>query len=200
MQLVPSPPQPLIEWVSLIADIVVALGVLGAPFALLSFLRERRKERLDRELSTFSTLSTTYIGYLRLCLDDPDLPCADVSPGLSETERKKEILLHIVVSMLEEAYFLYHEQDSALKEAQWQGWKAYMADWAGHPEFRRRWPGIIEQYDRGFALLMAAVYDQTSEGHEAHESEVAASQTDGAVEEIRVSDPAETAVSSKEDG
>ncbi|MEZ5941979.1 MAG: hypothetical protein R3C18_11345 [Planctomycetaceae bacterium] len=102
-------------------------------------------------MSKFLTLNSLYVEYLRLCIEDADLPCVEVtSNDEGDLSRKQNLHVNTVVSMLETAYFLYADEGSAFKQAQWSGWREYIICWMKHPVFGALLPEALEQYDARF--------------------------------------------------
>lgn len=151
------PSDQLAAWMSVLAN---AAAFLGIPVGIFLFLRDRRREREDRELSAFTTLNSLYVDYLRLCLDRPHVAAVEADVG--DAARDQDLLLHIVVSILESAFLLYRDQRTAFRSAQWAGWNDYVRLWCAHPEFKKRWPDVIEQYDHAFVAHVRQIYGQVN--------------------------------------
>lgn len=156
-------PSLLSDWAQFLANVATFLGV---PIAIYAYLRDRTRERNNRELSTYCTVNSSFVEYLRLCLDNPHLSAAGyeaVAKGQPHEERDQELLIHMAVCMLESAYFLYRDHDSDFRNAQWVGWNEHMKLWCQNSEFRKRWPEVIDQYDRDFVHHITRLYDDVSE-------------------------------------
>lgn len=150
---------PVEAYLALAAHVSTALGI---PIAIVVFMVERRRERLERERETYRTLSDRYIEYLTLLLNMPDVSTtetkwiADESP---DAEVKQQLVVQIAVSLVESAYVLYADHTSRFRQAQWDGWRAYLRDWCAHPAFIEMWDaGLIDQYDTRFADCVRRVY------------------------------------------
>ena len=110
----------LLEALSYLATIV------GIPIAILAFLYEKRKDRLQREIETYTEANQRYIEYLTLCLEHPEFECAEFLPddknaaaaGLSVG---KLTMFTILISLLEGGYVLYRSHRGAIRKKQWQG-------------------------------------------------------------------------------
>ena len=84
----------LSEWTSVLANVATFLGI---PIAIALFLNERRREReegdrarKERELTKFLTLNSLYIEYLRICIEDPQLPCVEMSSDVDDEQARKQ--------------------------------------------------------------------------------------------------------------
>ncbi len=130
---------------------------LGIPFALYVFMRDKRHSREAKERETYQLLQSEYSNYLRLCLDNLDLPLHDFRPAIHgaltpEQEKRRMIAFEILVSMFESAYFLYSgDHSSAFKKRQWTGWDQYIKDWVDREDFRSAWQEQLgSQFDSQF--------------------------------------------------
>ena len=146
------------KWAAFLANVATCFGI---PIAILVFLRERKQDRAQREMDTYKALSNTYSEHLRLCLDNPGLSATECDAA-DTAERKQDLLMFSVVNMLEAAYFLYRDHNSMFRLSQWNGWNEYMKEWCRHPEFRRRWPDLVEMFDPPFVDHIKSLYAQVS--------------------------------------
>ena len=152
-------------WASLLASVATFLGI---PIALFAFHLDQRRTRQERELSAFLTLNSLYMEHLRICLEHPEVEPVETILGigsrsrLDERQRREVVVLLMVVSMMETAYFLYRDQTSSFRRRQWSGWEGYIRMWCRHPGFRAHWPGIVEQFDTEFAEHIRRIYVQVS--------------------------------------
>lgn len=143
----------LSDYIQIISGIVT---ILGLPLALFLFYNEKKKERKDREYGTYNALDDKYIHFLELCLEKPELDVIEY-PGNSDNnpkDRQEQILFLILISNLERAFLMYHDQSTKIKESQWSGWVAYMKDYARKENFRRKWPELGPQFDKRFVEFM----------------------------------------------
>lgn len=142
-----------LESVSYLATIV------GIPIAIAAFLYEKRKDRLQREVETYTEANQRYIEYLALCLQRPELECAEYLPddpdaaavGLSVD---KLTMFTILISLLEGGYVLYRNHAGEIRKKQWKGWDDYMVFWANRDDFRRAWALVGPQFDTDFVAHM----------------------------------------------
>ena len=148
------------EVASVLADVATALGI---PIAIVAFIVERRRDRRDRELDTYRTVSLKYFEYLRVVLEHPDLSTTETEwskAGDAEKSPKQDLLVQMAVNMVETAFYLYRGHRSSFRRAQWLGWEEYLQDWCTHPAFVAKWPGIVAQYDNEFGTCVRRVYEQ----------------------------------------
>jgi hypothetical protein len=118
------------EIAQLLANVATFLGI---PIAVIAYLRDRRKDKAEREVETFTTLNDVYVDYLKLCFDHPQ--GSWYSHGemderrLSPDEIRDYVLFEIMICSCESAYYLYRDQSTAFKRRQWEGWNKYIRDW-----------------------------------------------------------------------
>jgi hypothetical protein len=137
-----------------------AATAAGVPIAVIVFWRDRSRQRHDREMNAYLTLSQRYQDYLQRCLNDSDLATV-FSYDPTITDRRQEVHMNMVMTLLESAYFMYRNQSTPFREAQWAGWNDYMRTWCKHEEFRRRYPQLIEHFDGEFVQHMRRLYEET---------------------------------------
>jgi hypothetical protein len=136
---------------------VVTIG--GFPAAIALFMYEKHKERREREYGTYNALDEKYIHFLELCLDKPDLDILDLpherpKKPTPNRPKREQILYLILISILERAFLMYHDQSSEVKARQWEGWEAYMKDFCARKNFRNAWPDLGPQFDTKFVRFM----------------------------------------------
>jgi hypothetical protein len=144
-----------------IAEVLANLATfLGIPLAIYVFVRERQRDREERELATYSALKSLYLDYLKLCLDQLELPVQDDTPAITPPltaaqEQRKLLVFEILVNILEAAFFMYRRHADPFKQAQWSGWNQYMRGWCGREDFQAAWEQHLRaQLDSDFTKHM----------------------------------------------
>jgi cytochrome bd-type quinol oxidase subunit 2 len=129
--------------------------VVGLPFAIIVFLLEQRKERLNDQEEIFQRLSDEYREFLKLVLDNSDLYLLRRETARIEfTEEQKErrlAIFGILISLFERAHLLVYE-DKMDKQTRrmWQSWEDYMREWVRRADFRDALPTLLEGEDEEF--------------------------------------------------
>jgi len=59
-------------------------------------------------------MNAQFKAYLQRCLEDPELATADIA---FEDDKKQDLHMSMVISMLESAYFMYHDQNTGFRSA-----------------------------------------------------------------------------------
>ncbi len=133
----------------------------GIPLAIWIFVRDRQQVRVAREQETYRALQSEYSNFLRLCLENPDLPLHDYDPDTKKAltpdqQKRRMVAFEILVSMLESAFFLYNrDHASEFKRRQWTGWDHYLREWAGRRDFQACWQEHLGgQFDSEFVAYM----------------------------------------------
>ena len=140
-----------------------AATALGIPFALVAYLKAKRRERREQEYNAYHALDEKYVEYLQLCIQHPRLdmyyiPVESSDVILSPEEKIQQYALcDILISLLERAYLMYRDQSTPIARSQWEGsWSAYMRTWAKRETFRRLWDELGNQFDDNFVNYMNA--------------------------------------------
>ena len=131
------------------------ITILGLPFAIYSYLKEQRLQRLEREYGTFDALDNKYIEIQQLCLNHPKLDVFDTpydNPSqLTESERKQEeAILLIRMSIFERAFLMYQREGDQAKKCQWEGWDIEIKEWLTRPNFKQVWEKHAAYFDTKF--------------------------------------------------
>lgn len=131
------------EWMELGSYVVT---VIGLPFALVVFVIEQRKERLNEEEEIYQRLSDEYADFLKLVLENADLHLMRRQGPVELTEEQQErkaVIFSLLISLFERAYLLVYEQDLSPQQRRlWQSWEDYMREWCRREDFRA---ALIEQ-------------------------------------------------------
>jgi hypothetical protein len=129
--------------------------VVGLPFAIVVFLLEQRKERMNDQEEIFQRLSDEYREFLKLVLDNSDLYLLRrESARIEFTEEQKErrlAIFGILISLFERAHLLvYEERMDKQTRRMWQSWEDYMREWLRRADFRAALPTLLEGEDEEF--------------------------------------------------
>lgn len=138
--------------------------VVGLPFALIVFLLEQRKERLNDQEEIFQRLSDEYREFLKLVLDNSDLYLLRrESVRVEFTEEQKErrlAIFGILISLFERAHLLvYEEKMNKQTIRMWQSWEDYMREWLRRADFRAALPALLEGEDEEFTKYIRQLAD-----------------------------------------
>ncbi|MCW5550575.1 MAG: hypothetical protein KIS67_00275 [Verrucomicrobiae bacterium] len=140
--------------------------IIGIPVAIVVFLLEKKKDRLQHERETYIEANGRYIDYLTMCLEHPELDCSEFTkddPDLEKADMdvKKLTAFTVLISLLETGYVLYRDQHTSARSTQWRGWHDYMVTWSRRPDFRRAWPILGPQFDSDFVQHMEKILRET---------------------------------------
>lgn len=155
----------LVQATTILANLSAFVGI---PFAVWVFFHDRRRAQQERELATFQALGAEYGEFLRLCFDHPELHLYHYQDAATisltaEQRARREIAFDHLVSILESAYFHYHQgHDTAFKRRQWTGWERYLREWVSRGDFRAAWKADLgSQFDSEFVRYVNAVMRDT---------------------------------------
>lgn len=155
-------PETFLEWWELLSYVVT---VVGFPFAIVVYLMDRRKERLNDEEEVHQRLSDEYTGFLKLVLDNSDLhllrpPTKNLPLDEGQKERRLAIF-GILISIFERAYILVYEDDMNKQQRRlWMSWEDYMREWCRREDFREALPRLLDGEDEDFAAHIRKISAQ----------------------------------------
>lgn len=132
--------------------------VVGLPLAIFIFIYEQRKERENEEEEIYQLLSDSYVDFLKLALDNPDLRLQSRAATSGLTDEQSERLLAmfgILVSLFERAYVVAYEDDMPpRKMRRWRSWDDFMREWCRREDFRNALPQLLPGEDPDFAAYL----------------------------------------------
>jgi len=149
----------------MLEDLANLATLLGFPAVVVAFAIDARvrSSAIDRE--THLELTRRYIEFVRLCMESPELKLSDTIVGYNDPHEiieaggKKLSVMHILVSLFEDAFFLYHGSSRELKRLEWSGWEKYIEYWMNRSDFRGAWIDHLNtQYNIEFMEFMDRVY------------------------------------------
>jgi len=147
----------------LIANIVTAIGL---PFAIATFIYQKKKESDAEKENTFHQLDESYVSYMQLCLVNSDLDIfgnaieEDYDPT-EEQLRREHAIFGILISLFERAHVMFHDKSQELRQHQWLGWVEYMKSYCYRSNFIREWRNIGSQFDIQFYEFMEKLIEET---------------------------------------
>lgn len=142
--------------------------IAGFPLALTLYIREKRKDRWEREQRAFDELDDKYIQFMQLCLEHPEVDVSEVplegrESLTCEQLRAEHALFAILISLFERAFVMFEDQDSDYRERQWGGWEKLIRSYTVRSNFRRVWAEIGSQFDSRFQRFMADLTDRVKD-------------------------------------
>lgn len=129
--------------------------IVGLPFAIVVFIKEQRKERMNDDEERYLQLSDEYAKFLRLVLENADLRLmtrtTPETPLTAEQIERRNILFEVLVAIFERAYILVYE-DKMTRQASrlWQTWDDYMREWCAREDFCELLPELLQGEDPDF--------------------------------------------------
>lgn len=142
--------------------------VIGLPLAIIVFVLQQRKERLNEALLVYESLSDSYQMFLRVALEHADLhlfsksKTAVLSP--EQTERMM-VIFTMLVSLFERAYILiYDERASGIQRRHWNSWNDYMREWCAREDFRDVLDTLLTGEDADFCKYIRKLAKETDVG------------------------------------
>ena len=141
-----------IEWMELASYVVT---IFGFPYAIGTYIWEKRMERQGDEEELYQRLSDEYTNFLKLLLEHADLQLVGSPAPMDELTREQKervnLIFGILISLFERAYILVYE-DKMDKQTQrlWLSWEDYIREWCRRDDFRNSLPQLLVGEDDDF--------------------------------------------------
>jgi hypothetical protein len=149
-------------WVSLSSMVTV----IGLPLAIIVFILQTRRERINDEIMVYESLSDTYQQFLRVALQHSDLHLFSESrtPTLNEEQYDRMMVIFtMLVSLFERAYILiYDENASGVQRRRWNSWNDYMREWCAREDFRMELDTLLQGEDEDFCRYIRALAERAA--------------------------------------
>lgn len=129
--------------------------VVGLPVAVVIFLLQERKQRVNEEIEIQQMLADSYNDFLKLVLRHPDLellgPCQTQHLSKEQGERMRAIL-SILVSLFERVFILVWSPRMSDRDRRYfNSWEDLMREWCRRDDFRALLPELLLGEDEEFA-------------------------------------------------
>lgn len=129
--------------------------VVGLPVAIVIFLIQQRKQRVNEESEIQQTLADSYTDFLKLVLANPDLELLSSmrKPDLSQEQAERlHAICSILVSLFERAFVLTWSPRMSERDRRYFGsWEDLMREWCEREDFRALLPQLLIGEDKEFA-------------------------------------------------
>jgi len=139
--------------------------IIGLPMAILVYVLDRRKERMNDDEEVYLQLADDYDKFLKLVLEHADLrlmTAVTTLPQLTpEQVERRDVLFEILIALFERAYILVYEEKMSRQAARlWQTWEDYMRAWCRRADFRGMLPKLLEGEDPDFARHITRIAEE----------------------------------------
>jgi len=141
--------------------------VVGLPMAIVVFMLEQRKERLNEQDAMYESIAEKYQEFLRVALDHPELHLFSMTrtPALNDEQNERMLIMfNMLISLFERAYVLMYEDGlSGERLRRWRSWEDFMQEWCAREDFRDLLENLLMGEDPEFAdyiRKLAAGYTQ----------------------------------------
>jgi hypothetical protein len=132
------------------------ITILGVPVAVCLFLKEKKKDRQQREEEAFDKLDEAYVEFMEICLQHPDVDISEVQldpatyhPSASDL-RTEHTAFSILLSLFERVVLMFEDKDEGFRARQYTGWIQFMKRYAERENFKRVWKDVATQFDTHF--------------------------------------------------
>ncbi len=139
--------------------------VIGLPLAIVVFVLQQRKERINEVLLVYESLSDNYLKFLRVALEHPDLHLfsKDRTPLDEMQHERMMVIFSMLMSLFERAYLLiYDENASGIQRRHWNSWNDYMREWCARADFRDELDTLLIGEDKEFGQYLRKLAASTA--------------------------------------
>lgn len=141
--------------------------VIGLPFAIIVFMIDQKKERLNEDEELYQRLSDEYANFLKLLLANSDLKLtakdSDLSVMTEEQLERKRIIFDILISLFERAYILVYEENMIPQTKRlWSSWEDYIRSWCRRKDFRESLTDLLQGEDPEFEAYVQKIAKEES--------------------------------------
>jgi len=142
-----------------------AVTIIGLPLAILVYVLDRRKERMNDDEEVYLQLADDYEKFLKLVLENADLRLITAKVGavqLTEEQlERRDVLFEILIALFERAYILVYEEKMTRQATRlWLTWEDYMRAWCRRADFRGMLPKLLEGEDVDFARHITRIAEE----------------------------------------
>lgn len=139
--------------------------VVGLPFAIVVFMLEQKKERMNEDEEIYQRLSDEYADFLTILLKNADLKLmskdSDTMALTEEQAERKRIIFDMLISLFERAFILVYEENMSLQTKRlWSSWDDYIHYWCKRKDFRDSLQNLLLGEDPDFENYMRKVVTQ----------------------------------------
>ncbi len=139
--------------------------VVGLPFAIVVFMLEQKKERMNEDEEIYQRLSDEYADFLTILLKNADLKLmskdSDAMALTEEQAERKRIIFDMLISLFERAFILVYEENMSLQTKRlWSSWDDYIHYWCKRKDFRDSLQNLLLGEDPDFENYMRKVVAQ----------------------------------------
>jgi hypothetical protein len=142
--------------------------VVGLPLAIIVFLVQQRKERLNEVLMVYESLSDSYLKFLRVALEHADLHLFSKAKTAAlnvEQHERMMVMFTMLISLFERAYILIYEEGArGVQQRHWNSWKDYMREWCAREDFRDVLDSLLTGEDTEFCNYIRKLANETATG------------------------------------
>ena len=139
--------------------------VIGLPLAIIVFVLQVRKERLNDAIMGYESLSDNYLRFLRVALQNADLHLfsTERTPELTEGQRERMmVIFSMLMSLFERAYLLIYDEDATgIQQRHWNSWNDYMREWCAREDFRDELDALLAGEDKEFGRYLRKLAEST---------------------------------------
>jgi hypothetical protein len=150
-----------------VAEIIYYLAVsIGGPVTAITFLRNMKKDRKERQYKNYTLESSLYLRYLEKCLEHPNL---DVLPTpqrykitlTREEEAVEETLITSLFVVFEQLYLLYCDEAAPIRKTEWtDAWEPVVKKYVYRDNFIKVWELHRDTFNNSYGQYITKLLQQ----------------------------------------
>ncbi len=152
--------------VRLLEGLTYLIAIFGVPVAIFLYRRDIAASREQREWEIYQSVQEKYLEFISAALAQPRVGVVWSEPeiareALPAADRvTQDLLFDLLCSVFERAFLVYQRARHSQRRQQWEGWLAWIDEYAGRQNFRAWWSAYSEtgfptnQYDTAFEEFM----------------------------------------------
>lgn len=135
---------------------------VGFPLAFIIFLKQKKEDRKQNHLESYSSVDEKFFEFLRICSENPQLNCSLYSNDSIELNNEQHIqrisIYEMLICVFERVHIFYSYKLKSKRMAdQESGWESYIKKWFGKKSFSDVWDEVKDTYDSEFKEYMEKI-------------------------------------------
>ena len=159
----------MIEQIKYYAELVAYIAtIVGFPLAFIIFWRQKKEERKQTHLNSYSSVDEKFFDFLKVCAENPQLNCSLFSDDSIKLKKEEEIqritIYEMLICVFERVhiFYSYKLKDSRMNDQE-IGWEVYIKKWFKKKSFGKAWVKIKDSYDKQFVDYMDDIWNSNKE-------------------------------------
>jgi hypothetical protein len=151
--------EPYADIISLLSNVIVSLGIF---LAILSYLRDHKRDIRLRENEIIKSNGESFVRYQELMLENSDLPLSiyhakEAKDSLTQDQKIRcFIFFDIMITAFERVYYFHRSGTKKMFSDGWSGWDIYIRSMCEVDLLREWWLADDYGYGREFSNYLTS--------------------------------------------